>query len=592
MLVLIIFLEFIREVKNFYALLLHTCHAIYMKEGYKSMKNFIVIFIVLIFSMQYPVFADQIRMEYDGDEVSWDAEDFIVLQYKETKEILPLSMYYDGYVFAPGEPDREAQIIKVIPLGFNEDDEPYVFINNMKKLSARGIIKGRSDGSADPNGLVSRAEAIAIINRTFGFNDTAIPDFVDLSEADWFYNDVIAAYGAGIIVNDTNFNPCKGVSRQELQVMLERAYDKLGWLRNFSDDYIESEQKIYKDSQLIADYAKKAYVRLNHCLSDNLAIGYNESPDTILSPESAVTRLEICDLLWQCIRYMQYAPSKEAINLGFDKTMPIVDGSTSTYPFTQVVFNRMFKNAHQHPAYPIKHSKSHVSYERLINREVDMLFASVFPSDDIVVLAEDKGIELELIPIAHDAQVFFTNIENSTKGLTIEQISEIYINNSYNNWSELGGSDAGFIPICRNSDSGSHANMQKYFLNGKNIHSDIQRENTSTSMWSVLDDVAVANDEKPGSFALGYSIYYYYQNMLPGLTTRPLDNELKLLEINGVYPTDQTIADGSYPLSDNAYVVMRKDTPADSPARKLADYMLTKSGQDCVKQAGYGQLLY
>ena len=59
-----------------------------------------------------------------------------------------------------------------------------------------------------------------------------------------------------------------------------------------------------------------------------------------------------------------------------------------------------------------------------------MLFASVYPASDILKMAEDKGVELELIPIAYDAMVFFTNNDNPISGLTKEQISNIYVNNS------------------------------------------------------------------------------------------------------------------------------------------------------------------
>ena len=65
---------------------------------------------------------------------------------------------------------------------------------------------------------------------------------------------------------------------------------------------------------------------------------------------------------------------------------------------------------------------------------------------------------------------------------------------------------------------------------------------------------------------------------------------LKLLSIDGVYPNDETIADGSYPLSNHTYVVLRKDTPKDSPARKMAEFMLTEKGQMCVENAGFGKL--
>ena len=65
---------------------------------------------------------------------------------------------------------------------------------------------------------------------------------------------------------------------------------------------------------------------------------------------------------------------------------------------------------------------------------------------------------------------------------------------------------------------------------------------------------------------------------------------LKLLEIDGVAPNDETIASGEYPLSNNTYIVLRKDTPVEAPARKMAEFMLTEAGQQCVENAGFGKL--
>jgi len=215
-----------------------------------------------------------------------------------------------------------------------------------------------------------------------------------------------------------------------------------------------------------------------------------------------------------------------------------------------------------------------------------MLFASVYPASDILALAEEKGVELELIPIAYDAMIFFTNADNPATGLSKEQISNIYVNDAYENWSEVGGADALLYPYCRNNDSGSHAQMEKHFLNGHEIHPEVQKE-TSMTMSNVLTDVMGAQTDDPLGYGLGYSIYYYYHNMDLFYDTK---TKLKLLAIDGVHPTDETIADGSYPLANHTYIVLRKDTPQDAPARKMAEFMLTEEGQNCVELAGYGRL--
>lgn len=88
--------------------------------------------------------------------------------------------------------------------------------------------------------------------------------------------------------------------------------------------------------------------------------------------------------------------------------------------------------------------------------------------------------------------------------------------------------------FCRNNDSGSHAQMERFFLNGSEINADIRRERTSVLMASILTDVQNYEAQHPGEFALGYSMFYYYQNAGQVIGT---DN-LKLLSVDGVLPAE------------------------------------------------------
>ena len=86
---------------------------------------------------------------------------------------------------------------------------------------------------------------------------------------------------------------------------------------------------------------------------------------------------------------------------------------------------------------------------------------------------------------------------------------------------------------------------------------------------------------------MGYSIYYYYQTASQILLS---GDTLKLLKVNGVYPDDRTIADGTYPLSGYNYAVVRADEPSGSPAREMIRFLLSPQGQECVQNAGFGPL--
>lgn len=510
-------------------------------------------------------------------------------RYKDTGEVIPLSMSYDGGVYAtiPVENKyRELEAFVPEKVEFADYDSSNPDFHDVTMLSRVGVIKGNEKGEANINDNVTRAEAVAMVMGFVGLNKIAMQGtvrvFDDVTSDKWYYREVLSAYHYGLVKGDSEntFSPERDVTREEITVMIARAlqYANLRCSR--------STETNYADSDKISDWAKEAYELIGRNLASDYDDTDKDNPVRLLNPQKAATRADVAYILNNAQDDCQMYPSELAEMFGFDKEMPVIDGSTSTYPFTQAVYNTLFRNGEAHPQYPQKHSKSHVSYQRLINGEVDMLFASVYPASDILKMAEDKGVELELIPIAYDAMIFFTNKDNPVTGLTKEQISNIYVNDAYDNWSEVGGPDALMYPYCRNNDSGSHAQMERHFLNGNEIHPEVQKE-TSYTMSNVLTDVMAAKTDDPVGYALGYSIYYYYHNMD---LFYDVHNNLKLLAIDGVMPTDETIADGSYPLSNNTYVVLRKDTPADAPARKMAEFMLTEAGQQCVENAGYGRL--
>ncbi len=513
----------------------------------------------------------------------------IKARYIDTKEPIALSLTYSDRLYATVPVENAKRPIEAFETEYttfaDNDDSRYEFYV-FEELSRTGVVKGDENGNARPFDAITRAEATALLLRFLGLNPIAMQGtiriFDDVTSDKWYYREVVSAYNYGLVKGDSEntFSPERTVTREEFAVMAYRAvkYAGLGYPGNMNINYI--------DIDTVSPWAEEAYTNMGSYIYSDYDDSDMENPVRVLKPQKEATRFDVCDLLHNIEEFCQVYPSTLAYEFGFDKGMPVIDGSTSTYPFTEAVYGALFSCGGNHPSKPKSHSKSHATYQKLIAGEVDMSFASVYPASDILKMAEESGVELELIPIAYDAMIFFTNAENTAKGLTSEQISNIYVNDAYENWTEVGGPDALLYPYCRNNDSGSHAQMERHFLNGNEIHPDVQKE-TSFTMSNVLTDVMASKTDSPLGYGLGYSIYYYFNNMDLFYNTK---SELKLLEIDGVYPTDDTIADGSYPLSNNTYIVVRKDLPADAPARKMAEFMLTPTGQDCVESAGFGRL--
>lgn len=548
-----------------------------------------------------------VRLSYpQGEGMLWSQYSRLCVRYADTKEPVALSSeYLSGYIFATvpaRDVNRELEVYLGEPTQFFDcyttwtaDGKTESFYDaplGTNALNIRGIIRGDQNGQLDPKEVITRAEAFAIICRLLSLQAGADPGYSDVSKKDWYYETASAARAAGLTVETESFDPLRPVTRGEITVMLCRAMKSIGWLTTGTGSMSDLD---LVDAESIPDWALEAYLAFEPY---NIGIFSYQDTDQVdefggyvqqalAEQDRGASRQDVIQMVYNALRFVPVYPTQTAVAWGFDREMPVIDGSTSTLPYTHAVYGALFSNSYYHPSRPEKHSKSYYSYDRLISGEADILFISTKPTQDTLAKAQAAGVELELIPIAYDAMVFFTNIENSADDLSMEQIREIYVNNTYDNWSQLGGPDAGLIPYCRNMDSGSQAQMEEFFLKGDEIHPNIRQETTAISMASVLTDVWEAKTEEPLAYALGYSIYYYYQQasyiLLP-------DDVLKLLSVDGVYPTEQTIADGSYPLAGYNYAVIRADSPEDSMARKMVEFMTSPEGQQCVVNAGFGAL--
>ena len=69
-----------------------------------------------------------------------------------------------------------------------------------------------------------------------------------------------------------------------------------------------------------------------------------------------------------------------------------------------------------------------------------------------------------------------------------------------------------------------------------------------------------------------------------------VENDLKMIPINGVAPTEESIASGAYPFTTSYYAVVRADSPEGSPARNLIKWLETDEGKNAIENAGFGAI--
>lgn len=216
------------------------------------------------------------------------------------------------------------------------------------------------------------------------------------------------------------------------------------------------------------------------------------------------------------------------------------------------------------------------NYEALVDGTFDIILAYEM-GEDAISYCNEKGVELEMTAIGADALVFISSLENKVEGLTSKQIKEIYKGN-ITNWSKVGGDDHPIIAYQRNKDSGSQTLFDKLINLGDELM-EAPADYQIGSMIGLLEAVADYDNSKD---ALGYTVYYYLTNMEGGKL-----NTSKLLSVDGVAPTNETIASGEYPYVNDFYVVIRKDAAADSPERVLYNWIISEQGKELAKRENY-----
>lgn len=185
------------------------------------------------------------------------------------------------------------------------------------------------------------------------------------------------------------------------------------------------------------------------------------------------------------------------------------------------------------------------------------------------------GDPLEQKAIGRDALVFIVNEDNPVQALTQQQLRDIYAG-KITNWKDVGGKDQEIVAFQRGEDSGSQTLFKKLLIQGGELMTP-PSELAPAAMGELVDSIADYNNS---ANAIGFSVYYYIDQMYskPGL---------RLLAVDGVTPSNDTLADGSYPLCNDFYAVIHPDAAADSPERRLYDWLDTDAGQDCIKKSGY-----
>ena len=290
--------------------------------------------------------------------------------------------------------------------------------------------------------------------------------------------------------------------------------------------------------------------------------------------------------------YLPYSDNTKAVSLDaptslqFDDSVLRLDGATALYPvyasFVQAVYPET-----DYPLYAntedglgrVTCTGTIDAYIRLARGDTDMIFCAA-PSQDQLDMAKAEGVEFHLTPIGREAFVFFVNSKNPVDDLTVEQIQKIYTG-EITNWKEVGGKNQSIRPFQRAENSGSQSALLR-LMDGLPLITP-KREDRLGGMGEIISEVAAYRNYKN---ALGYSFRFYATEMDDS-------DHIKLLAMNGIAPTKETIRDGSYPITSTFYAITASpigqppDPKVSEYTKALIDWILSPEGQQIIEDAGY-----
>ena len=152
----------------------------------------------------------------------------------------------------------------------------------LRSAVRNGLLNG-SNGEIDGNGLLTRAQLAAIVNRAFGADKAAdLSGFTDVRPDAWYHNDMAVSVAMGAFQGaDGKLNPESPITREEAFAVLARAFGLDGDASALSD---------YTDGGSVSPWAKSAVSAL-------IDSGFVNGANGRLNPRSSITRAEFAKVI-------------------------------------------------------------------------------------------------------------------------------------------------------------------------------------------------------------------------------------------------------------------------------------------------------
>lgn len=163
-------------------------------------------------------------------------------------------------------------------------------------------------------------------------------------------------------------------------------------------------------------------------------------------------------------------------------------------------------------------------------------------------------------PIADDAIALITHPSNPIQGLTTQELRRIY-QGQVTDWAAFGLRNAPIQVISRESGAGIRAEFEQAVMGN--------RRTTGIALTAASTD-GVLNLVRETPYALGY------------ISLAAVDASVKVLALDGIQPSLETVANRTYPLRSTVFVISLEEPQG--RARSFIGWLQSPEGQDALKR--------
>jgi phosphate transport system substrate-binding protein len=240
----------------------------------------------------------------------------------------------------------------------------------------------------------------------------------------------------------------------------------------------------------------------------------------------------------------------------------VIKGSTTVLPISQSALEA-YSKVNKGVQISLSGGGSGEGIKALIDKSTDIGNSSREIKKEEITLAAAKGVKPVAHVIAYDALIPVVHPKNKVKGLSTDQLSQIY-QGKITNWKEVGGDNLKIIVISRDSSSGTFESWDHFVMKKAKVTPRAQMLASNGAVYT-----AISNNK----YAIGYLGMGYVQK------------GVKALEVDGVSGTAENALSKKYPYARELYMYTNGE-PKGETAKFIA-FLKSPEGQKIVAKEGF-----